>query len=116
MLYTRLLNRAPDAGGKQYWIGELSKGMTCQQLAKNFVYSAEFQLQQAALSDVDYTIRIYAGLLNRAPDQGGYNYWLGSIQTGYPRNSFAESVILSTEFAGLCRSMGFPAAAVPAGG
>ena len=41
-LYSIFLDRASDADGKAYWVGQLNKGVTKQQIFEGFVYSEEF--------------------------------------------------------------------------
>lgn len=40
---------------------------------------------------------VYMELLNRCPDQAGYDYWLEQLDNGVPRTKFAETISRSNE-------------------
>lgn len=70
-LYTDLLGRAADEQGHNYWIGQLSAGMTRSSVATNFYGSIE--------SRRDRVTALYSEILNRAPEAAGMDYWSGQI-------------------------------------
>ena len=41
-MYKTFMGRDPDTDGMNYWLGEMSKGMTKQQVFDSFVQSKEF--------------------------------------------------------------------------
>ena len=43
MLYNLYMGRTADQGGLNYWLGQMKKGMTRQQVANSFADSAEFK-------------------------------------------------------------------------
>lgn len=65
-LYGSLLDRAPDAGGVGYWVGQ-SALQGRGQVALRFFQSSE--------SARDRVTAIYQQILQRPPDPGGLNYW-----------------------------------------
>lgn len=67
-LYRRLLEREPDAGGRQQWLDQLARGVTRTQVADAFYGSVESRRQR-----VD---GLYQEVLGRAPDAGGRAFWV----------------------------------------
>lgn len=43
VFYSLMLGRASDAEGKAYWLDAIANGMSIQDVAQNFVVSAEMQ-------------------------------------------------------------------------
>lgn len=82
-LYQAAFNRAPDAGGLKYWIGQMDNGMKLLDVAAGFVNSDEFKQQYGATpTNADFLNKLYQNVLHRAPDQGGYDWWLGQLNSG----------------------------------
>ncbi|MBI5676698.1 MAG: DUF4214 domain-containing protein [Nitrospirae bacterium] len=87
-LYETFLGRTPTQGEADYWAGKLSGGLTRNILMNYFIFSAEFKQYMDGLFG-DTTVRpeynlvndLYRGFLSRLPDNGGFNYWLGEMQT-----------------------------------
>ncbi|MYM89916.1 DUF4214 domain-containing protein [Rugamonas sp. FT82W] len=95
-LYQAAFNRAPDESGLGYWISNMDKGLSLQQTAGYFIGSEEFaQRYGANLSDADFVTQLYNNVLHRAPDAGGYAYWMHDLQIGVARANvlanFSES-------------------------
>lgn len=70
-LYERLLQRAPDAGGRQQWLDQLRAGRSRTAVATAFHGSVESRRQR-----VD---ALYAGVLGRAPDPSGRAFWVARV-------------------------------------
>jgi len=94
-LYRACLSRKPDAGGITWWVHQLDAGMELRDMAARFMDSAEFRTKYGDVSDAEFIQLLYINVLGRAPDAGGYAYWLGRIASGYPKQdilvSFSES-------------------------
>lgn len=95
-IYKAAFDRAPDAGGLGFWIDSMDAGASLTSVARGFIDSAEFQsVYGTNVSDRDYVTRLYKNVLDRNPDQGGYDFWLGAIARGASREdiliSFSES-------------------------
>lgn len=95
-LYKAAFDRTPDQSGLSYWIKQLDNGATLGSVARGFLQSPEFQsLYGASASDRDFVAKLYNNVLDRMPDQGGYDYWLGQMQQGMSREAvlinFSES-------------------------
>ncbi|MES2129756.1 MAG: DUF4214 domain-containing protein [Pseudomonadota bacterium] len=80
-LYQAAFDRAPDAVGLGFWIAQLDHGMALQTVATAFVASQEFQAIEtaAAGSNARLVTQLYANILHRAPDPGGFAFWTGLL-------------------------------------
>jgi hypothetical protein len=79
-LYQAAFNRTPDNGGLKYWIGIMDSGISLQDVSSAFLLSNEFKtLYGASPTNGEFVNRLYSNVLHRAPDQGGYNYWVGLL-------------------------------------
>jgi hypothetical protein len=82
-IYQAAFNRKPDASGLGFWINSLDQGVSLTTIAKDFVGSAEFKaLYGATPSNSALVTNFYANVLQRAPDQGGFDFWLGLLNNG----------------------------------
>jgi len=83
-LYREALGRAPDAGGAQYWGAQLARGVQTPAIAAHIWGSAE-RVAQAGSAE-NWVRALYDGLLGRAADSSGMNFWVGeSSRVGFPR-------------------------------
>lgn len=79
-LYRAAFTRTPDNSGLKYWIEQLDNGQTDIQVAHNFIASSEFQvLYGKNPTHAQLVTAMYQNTLNRAPDQGGFDYWKGLL-------------------------------------
>lgn len=94
-LYRAAFDRTPDLGGMGYWLNALDRGFPLEQVAQQFIASAEFLALYGAADDEVFLGKLYAHVLHRAPDPGGLAYWLGILKTGATRTgvlvAFSES-------------------------
>lgn len=82
-LYAAALGRTPDAGGIASWTTQLEKGATgLATTAASFVGSAEFQFRFGAPDSGGIVTLLYSNVLGRAPDPGGFAFWVGYLQSG----------------------------------
>ncbi|WP_084153778.1 DUF4214 domain-containing protein [Simplicispira psychrophila] len=88
-IYQAAFDRKPDNDGLRYWISQMDNGKTQQQVADGFISSSEFS-QKYGLnpSNADFLTKIYNNVLHRAPDKGGYDWWLSNLNSG--QNTKAE--------------------------
>ncbi len=97
-IYQAAFNRTPDLPGLGYWIGQMDKGQSLNQVAASFVISAEFkQLYGANISDNAFLTALYSNVLHRTPDQAGFDYWNGQVSKGMTRADILASFSESTE-------------------
>ena len=79
-VYQAAFNRTPDNDGLKFWIGAMDHGASLHDVAAGFINSAEFQALFGNNPGNDqFVTRLYSNVLHRAPDAGGYNYWLGLL-------------------------------------
>ena len=115
-LYETFFNRPADAGGKAYWIQQLSNGMSRTEVLSGFVNSQEFSnlcdnygiargtMQQSGSSIYrpgvrNYVLRMYTKALNRAGETVGVEDWTNRINTGaMSAENVAKSFFNSQEF------------------
>lgn len=81
-LYQAAFDRKPDEAGLGYWISNMSDGMSLYTVAAAFLDTEEFAgLYGPAPSDADILNQLYWNILDRAPDQAGFDYWLELLET-----------------------------------
>lgn len=82
-IYRAAFDRTPDEVGLGYWIAALDRGSALHAVAGGFVASAEFRdLYGAAPSNADIVGRLYRNILDREPEQAGFAFWVGMLDTG----------------------------------
>ena len=96
-VYQAAFNRTPDNGGLKYWIGLMDSGYTLAGVTSGFIASAEFKtLYGSNPTNELFVSKLYDNVLHRTPDIGGYNYWVGLLNTNKIDNistliNFSES-------------------------
>jgi hypothetical protein len=95
-LYTTFYNRAPDAGGLAFWVGQLGSGLPREVLLAQFMFSPEFATftqgifgNTTARAEINTVVDFYRGLLARLPDSGGFAFWKGQFQAAQCQNAAA---------------------------
>jgi len=85
MLYKAAFNRTPDTGGLGFWISKMDGGLSYNDVAKNFVNSAEFKTAFGGSNPSVNTLvtKLYNNVLTRAPDSGGLAFWQDKLNTGW---------------------------------
>ncbi len=81
-LYSAAFLRAPDEAGLAYW---LSVDARLVDIAYAFTISDEFVGRYGKLDNRGFVDRIYRNVLEREPDQEGYDYWTGLMADGLTR-------------------------------
>jgi hypothetical protein len=60
----------------------MDKGMDLIEVSARFIDSKEFRdLYGSAPSNADFLTKVYTNVLGRAPDKGGYDWWLNEMNT-----------------------------------
>lgn len=95
-IYKAAFNRTPDAAGLGFWMSQMDNGTELLDVAAAFIGSEEFsRLNGPSLSDADFIDAMYTNVLGRGADAGGFNYWLGVMDSGasraYVLSEFSES-------------------------
>ena len=96
-LYQAAFDRKPDVSGLDYWDHQMNSGMALQQVASGFINSAEFKaLYGNNPSNAEFVTLLYDNVLHRAPDTGGFNFWINELEQGTSRENvligFSESL------------------------
>jgi Ca2+-binding RTX toxin-like protein len=95
-LYAAAFDRKPDLAGLGYWMGVLDRGASLVDVATGFTGTGEFTAMYGATrTHEDFLTKLYQHILHRAPDAGGYEYWLkvmnGGATEGQVLAAFGES-------------------------
>jgi Ca2+-binding RTX toxin-like protein len=82
-LYQAAFDRKPDSAGLGYWLSVLDQGADMSSVAAGFLASDEAKAIYGASPSAGTLItNLYKNVLHRAPDQGGYDYWVGLLEKG----------------------------------
>lgn len=84
-LYKAYFEREPDTSGFDYWVRTYQSGYPLPDISNDFARSEEFQSRYGTVNDSRFLELVYNNVLDRAPDQGGYDYWLDHMNRGMPR-------------------------------
>ena len=104
-LFQTCLGRQPDAGGLEYWTGELRKNiLTGIGAAEYFFNSEEFKAKN--LNDSGFLDILYTTLMGRQADTGGKEYWQGYLDNGSARSGVLRAFLNSVEFGNICLQYG----------
>ena len=90
-LYQTAFDRTPDNAGLGFQMKALDDGLSLTAMANNFINSPEFVRTYGSLSNAQFITQLYANVLNRAPDAGGFAYHTGNLAIG--ANSRADVVV-----------------------
>ena len=97
-LYKAALDREPDTAGLGYWINDLDNGNSLVNISQGFINNTEFQkLYGIGLSKEQLITLLYENVLNRSPDQAGFDYWINDLNTGTSYAGALASFSESTE-------------------
>lgn len=98
-LYDAFFLRTPEIKGANYWVGLTRGGASLDTLAYQFAVSDEFKNRYGSLDNREYVTVIYANVLNRPPDNGGFEYWLGLLNDGQlNRGGVVRWIAANSEF------------------
>jgi hypothetical protein len=95
-VYQTFLQREPDEAGFDFWMAQLTAGLTRGMVITQFAYSDEFKQYMTNLFGPDTTRPennllndFYRGFLNVFPDDAGFNYYLTLMRTYQCNNNSA---------------------------
>ena len=97
-LYLAYFLREPEVAGLNFWLAERAAGTTLASVPQLFAQSPEFLNQYGSLSDTEFVYLVYQNVLDRAPDPGGLDHWVGQLQAGDSRGSVMIGFSESDEF------------------
>lgn len=95
-LYKAAFDRAPDEGGLGFWISAIDGGAPLTSVTHGFISSPEFEsIYGKDVTDRAFVTKLYNNVLDRNPDQAGFDFWLGTLANGATREDvlvkFSES-------------------------
>ena len=101
--YLGILTRDADHAGFRAWLAVLLNGMLREQIVQFFLESGEFQAKFGSnLTNSQFVDKLYANVLLRSADVGGFNAWVGGLNSGQmTRAQVALSFLDSLEFQSL---------------
>jgi hypothetical protein len=95
-LYNTFFNRAPDAGGLAFWVGQIGGGMPRQVVLSSFMFSPEFRTfsigvfgNTAARPEVNMVMDMFRGILNRLPENTAYSFYVNQLRAAQCQGSSA---------------------------
>lgn len=94
-VYQNVMARPSDSTGKQFWQLQLANGISRGQMMIDFSESAEYRHRQSA--DV-FVVMAYVGMLQRSPDQSGFDYWVNQIHLGGLATELIAGILTSPEY------------------
>ncbi|MGH7137904.1 MAG: DUF4214 domain-containing protein, partial [Pirellulales bacterium] len=89
-MYQDLLGRSADAAGENYWLGQLTAGVSRAQVAYDFTAGPERESLRIADDYMHY--------LGRLPDQQGLDYWLNQFASGLTNEDLITGFVASDEY------------------
>ena len=105
-LYTKCLGRDPEQGGLKYWALALTNREVTGAYAGKFFFESEEYVGKNT-SNEDFVTALYRTFVDREPDQGGYNFWVGKLNDGISRSDVLRAFVMCPEFGELCKTYGF---------
>ncbi len=81
LLYQNILGRTPSQGEIDFHVNRLVSGVSRGAVLVGFSESPEYQ--QQSFIDV-YVTMMYVGMLRRAPEQAGFDFWVDYMEAGNP--------------------------------
>jgi hypothetical protein len=94
-VYRNVLGRAPDSAGLAYWKGQIDAGMTRGRMMVEFSESAEYR---GLIANEVYVTMMYVGMLRRAPDAGGFAFWVGYKDAGNSGLALINGFLAAPEY------------------
>tara|TARA_R100000655_G_scaffold88533_2_gene128839 strand:- start:126 stop:2465 length:2340 start_codon:yes stop_codon:yes gene_type:complete len=99
--YQDVLGRDLGDEGKEYWMGDLGKGATREEVQANIERSDEYQNinnpSDEGLADEEWLQQTYQDVLGRDLGDEGRNYWLNDLAEGATREEVLANIERSNE-------------------
>lgn len=82
-IYQAAFDREPDAAGLSYWIQQMDRGASLQEVAVGFVASDEFAETYGSTPFADaFVEQLYQNVLGRSGDPAGVGFWVEILAEG----------------------------------
>ena len=95
LVYGNVLGRAADTDGRTYWTGRLAGGVERGEVMVAFADSAEYR---RTIGPKVQATMLYVGMLRRAPDPAGLDYWADVIAEGTPYRNVIAGFLGAAEY------------------
>jgi uncharacterized repeat protein (TIGR01451 family) len=92
-VYRDLFDRQAELQGLDYWVAELTQGVSRGEVAYQMVQIASFEEFQH-----DTVVALYQQYLGRAPDTAGEAYWTAYLYDGGTIAGMSQALVSSPEF------------------
>ena len=113
-LYANVLQRAPDAAGEAFWVGEINSGVSRQAVMRAFENSTELggsgstdpvefvvlgpgPRRADQLANQAYVDSLYTSILGRDAEAAGETFWTDVLDSGVSRSTVRSAFINSPE-------------------
>ncbi|HEU5152240.1 MAG TPA: glycerophosphodiester phosphodiesterase family protein [Iamia sp.] len=93
--YVEILDRTPGAGEREYWYGELRRGLPLWKVEANVLASAE--LRTLVGSDEAWVRKLFGVALGRSASDADVAWFTGRLAAGGSRGTIAGQVLNSAE-------------------
>ncbi len=80
-LYQAALDRPAEKAGLDFWIYQLDRGLTLDDMVQDIINTQPEFIQKygANPTDAQFVNLLYANVLHRTPDAAGYDFWLKAL-------------------------------------
>lgn len=97
LVYANVLGRSPDLRGRAYWIGQLGGANPLRRGELMVAFSDSTEFRRISEPRVLATM-LYVGMLRRAPDNAGLDYWAEIIASGVPYSNVIAGFLGAAEY------------------
>jgi hypothetical protein len=106
-LYTIALNRPSEAGGKNFWVNEITSGRRTGGACAHFFLIEAPEFLNRGLSEEDFVETLYRTFFGRNSEVPGKQYWVSELNRGAKsREDVIRGFIDSTEWCNICAKYG----------
>ncbi len=81
-LYDTVFDRAPDAGGLEFWNNAAHTGLGLRDLANFFISAPEFASTYGEPTNRGFVESMYLNVLDRPGEAEGINFWTNALNSG----------------------------------
>ena len=107
-LYTTVLGREADPGGRNNWVDRLYTGvLSGADVSSGFIFSPEFT--NLGTTNAEYVTVFYNAFFGSDPDARGLARWTGDLESGLSRAQVLSGFTGSPQFSALADSFGIRA-------
>ncbi len=96
-MYQHYLQRQPDSGGAQHWVGFLQAGGTFEEVAEGLTSSQEYYVLQGGVNQ-GFITGLYVDVLNREPSSAEIAGWETALDNGTSRFDVSAAFLASQEY------------------